>query len=344
MHGGRLGRTKLNRGCFRWFVVSCLAALLVAGVGGFLLWASLTPYKGYPNEVFLEFERGTSTRQLAAMLEENGIIRSQYLFLLWRAMHPKTALQAGEYHFDRPLSPGDVFNKIRRGDIYYQEITVPEGSNMFDIADMLKGLRSIKSEEFVKAAADPTMIRDLDPQAPTLEGYLFPSTYRVTRKTTGQDLCRMMTDEFRREWRKLTAGATGVDVHRIVTLASLVEKETAARAERPLIAAVFENRLKRNMPLQCDPTVVYAALRSNRYRGTIFRSDLANSDPYNTYIHTGLPPGAIANPGIESLKAALQPARADYLYFVAKPGAAGEHTFSTTLGEHESAVKAYRGK
>jgi UPF0755 protein len=317
--------------------------LVLAGIGGVLVWQSLAPYKGYSNEVFLEFERGTSTKALAAELEEKGIIRSRYLFLLWRAMHPRTALQAGEYHFDRPLAPGDVFNKIRRGDIYYEEITVPEGSNLFDIADLLKGLRSFHPEDFVKAAANPALIRDLDPKAPTLEGYLFPSTYRVTRKTTGQDLCRMMTDQFRREWRTLTAGAARADVHKLVTLASLVEKETAAPSERPLIAAVFENRLQRNMALQCDPTVVYAALRNNRYRGTIFRSDLANNDPYNTYIHTGLPPGPIANPGVASLKAALKPAVADYLYFVAKPGSIGQHTFSATLNEHELAVKAYRG-
>lgn len=343
MPGVRREETALSKGCFRSFLAVCVLAALVVGVGGVVVWESLTPYKGYSNEVFVEFERGTSTKALAATLEEKGIIRSRYLFLLWRALHPKTALQAGEYHFDRPLAPGDVFNKIRRGDIYYQEITVPEGSNLFDIADLLKGLRSFKPEEFVKAAANPALIRDLDPQAPTLEGYLFPSTYRVTRKTTGQDLCRMMTEQFRREWRNLTAGGAPVDVHKVVTLASLVEKETAAPSERPLIAAVFENRLRHNMALQCDPTVVYAALRNNRYRGTIFRSDLANHDPYNTYLHTGLPPGPIANPGAQSLKAALHPAQADYLYFVAKPGAVGQHTFSATLGEHESAVKAYRG-
>jgi UPF0755 protein len=152
-----------------------------------------------------------------------------------------------------------------------------------------------------------------------------------------------MTDQFRREWKVLTGGQTRTDVHRTVTLASLVEKETSAPSERPLIAAVFENRLRLNMPLQCDPTVVYAALRNNKYRGTIFRSDLASADPYNTYIHTGLPPGPIANPGTASLKAALEPAQADYLYFVAKPGSVGQHTFSATLNEHQTAVKAYRG-
>lgn len=334
----------MNKGCLRSLFVFCLLLVIVAGVSGFLLWQSSAPYQGYSGEVFLEYQRGTSTKDLAATLEEKGIIRSRYLFLLWRALHPRTALQAGEYHFDRPLAPGDVFNKIRRGDIYFQEITVPEGSNIFDIADLLKGVRNFHPEDFVKASANPELIGDLDPHAPTLEGYLFPSTYRITRKTTGRDLCRMMTDQFRRQWRSIAGEQMANDVHRIVTLASLIEKETADPSERPLIAAVFENRLRRSMPLQCDPTVVYAALRSNRYRGTIFRSDLANTDPYNTYVHAGLPPGPIANPGVESLKAALHPASVDYLYFVAKPGAIGQHTFSTTLGEHEAAVKSYRVK
>jgi UPF0755 protein len=334
----------LNRqGCFRAIGCLSLAGLLLAAALGFAAWEALTPYKGYPNDVFVELEHGTSTQELAATLEKEGIIRSRYSFLLWRALHPKTSLQAGEYHFDQPLSPGEVFAKIRRGDIYYEEVTVPEGSNLFDIAELLKGLRSLKPEDFVRAAANPAMVRDLDPQAPTLEGYLFPSTYRVTRKTTGEDLCRLMTDQFRRAWKVLTGGQTRTDVHKIVTLASLVEKETGAPSERPLIAAVFENRLRLNMPLQCDPTVVYAALRNNKYRGTIFRSDLASADPYNTYIHTGLPPGPIANPGTASLKAALDPAQADYLYFVAKPGSVGQHTFSATLNEHQTAVKAYRG-
>lgn len=333
----------MRKGCFRSLLVVFFLILLLAGAGGVIAWEALTPYQGYSNEVFLEFEHGTSTKLLAATLEDKGVIRSRYLFLVWRALHPKTALQAGEYHFDGPLTAGEVFDKIRRGDIYYQQITVPEGSNLFDIADMLKGLRSFRPEDFVRAAVNPALIRDLDPQAPTLEGYLFPSTYRVTRKTTGEDLCRMMTEQFRREWRTLTATGPASDVHKVVTLASLVEKETASPSERPLIAAVFKNRLERNMALQCDPTVVYAALRNNRYRGTIFRSDLANQDPYNTYIHTGLPPGPIANPGVAALKAALHPAQADYLYFVAKPGAIGQHTFSATLNEHESAVKAYRG-
>ncbi|MBV9266091.1 MAG: endolytic transglycosylase MltG, partial [Acidobacteriaceae bacterium] len=181
-----------------------------------------------------------------------------------------------------------------------------------------------------------------DPQAPSLEGYLFPSTYRVTHKTTARQLCRMMTDELRKQWKTLGGKDRTDQVHQIVTLASLVEKETAAPVERPEIASVFLNRLRLHMPLQCDPTTVYAALLENRYRGVIHKSDLASASPYNTYTHAGLPPGPIANPGLLSLKAALFPADTNFLYFVAKPNGAGAHVFSATLEEHERAVAEYR--
>jgi UPF0755 protein len=331
-----------NRGCSRWFFGGLIILLVIAGILGLATWEFLVPYQGSPGGVFVELERGTTTKQLADRLQDEGVIRSRYAFLIWRALHPKTTLQAGEYFFDKPLTPGDVFEKIHRGQIYFEELAIPEGSNMYDISALLKNLHSVKPEDFLKAATDPQTIRDLDPAAPTLEGYLFPSTYRVTRKTTAVELCRLMTAEFRRQWRSLTEGRSGTDVHRVVTMASMVEKETAIPDERPLIAAVFENRLHQNMPLQCDPTVVYASLRQNRYRGTIYKSDLTSTDPYNTYTHTGMPPGPVSNPGIASLKAALDPAKADYLYFVARPGSSGHHTFSSTLKEHDLAVRAYR--
>jgi UPF0755 protein len=319
-----------------------VVAVIVVGVLALAGYAFLVPYKGYSQDVFIELEHGTGTKQLAASLEQRGVIRSRYAFLIWRALHPSAPLQAGEYHFDKRLTPGDVFEKIRRGEIYYEQLVVPEGSNIFDIAELLKSLRSPEPDAFIRAARNPQLIHDLDPTAPDLEGYLFPASYRVTRKTTAAQLCQLMTEEFRRNWAKLTGGETGADVHKTVTLASLVEKETAVPTERPIIAAVFSNRIRLNMALQCDPTVVYAALRNNRYRGTIFRSDLASGDPYNTYIHLGLPPGPIANPGIASLRAALQPAEVGYLYFVARPGATGHHQFSTTLSEHEVAVQQFR--
>jgi len=191
----------------------------------------------------------------------------------------------------------------------------------------------------VKAAQDPTLIRDLDTKAPTLEGYLFPSTYRLGHRTGPAKLCRMMTDRFRAAWRGLNTDAS---VHETVTLASLVEKEGKLAEERPLIAAVFANRLRRGMKLECDPTTIYAAQLLGVYRGTIYRSDLDRDHPYNTYSHAGLPPGPIANPGIPSLQAALDPAVSEDLYFVRKPDDSGSHQFSTSLAEHTVAAEKYR--
>ena len=213
---------------------------------------------------------------------------------------------------------------------------------MFDIAGILKSSDTVKPDDFLKAAADPESVRDLDPSAPNLEGFLFPSTYRVTHRTTAKQLCRSMVAEFRKQWAAVGGNTGGIDLHHTVTLASLVEKETAVPDERPLVAAVFTNRLRANIPLQCDPTTVYAALIENRYRGVIHRSDLASNNPYNTYTHTGLPPGPIANPGITAIRAALKPAAVDYLYFVANPGGQGSHHFSSSLAEHEKAVLAFR--
>ncbi len=213
---------------------------------------------------------------------------------------------------------------------------------MFDVARILESAGAMSSDDFLKAAADPTPIRDLDPAAKTLEGYLFPSTYRITHSTTAAEFCRQMTAQFRKHWTQDQAKlGHAADVHHAVTLASLVEKETGVAAERPLVAGVFENRLKINMPLQCDPTTIYAALLENRFRDMIYKSDLASQNPYNTYQHTGLPPGPIANPGENSIQAALHPAETGYLYFVAKPGG-GRHTFSSDLAGHEKATRAYR--
>jgi UPF0755 protein len=182
------------------------------------------------------------------------------------------------------------------------------------------------------------MIRDLDPRAPTLEGYLFPGTYRLSRHTTPQVLCRKMTARFREVWSGLHAGA---DPHQTVTLASLVEKEAKLPEERPRIAGVFENRLRIGMKLDCDPTTIYAAMLDSRYRGTIYRSDLESLNPYNTYQHAGLPPGPIANPGLASIQAVLHPENTSALYFVLKPDGSGGHEFSDTLATHAAAVTRY---
>ena len=268
------------------------------------------------------------------------MIHYEWEFWLARLLKHSSKLQAGEYRFAKPASALDVFDRIARGDIYFFAFTVPEGSNIFDIAGSLEAQGVMSAEDFLKAAEDPAPIRDLVPKARTLEGYLFPSTYRLSHKTTGPQLTKVMTDEFRKEWAKVSSGRDA-DVRASVTLASLVEKETGSADERPLVASVFRNRLEQGMRLQCDPTTIYAALLDHRYRGTIHKSDLASTNPYNTYENAGLPPGPIANPGAQSLEAALNPADTRFLYFVAKPEGGG-HQFSATMAQHEKAVIAYR--
>lgn len=315
-------------------VAVSVAAVLVLAL------ASLTiPYAGFRGEAFVNIPRGAGSLAIGGTLAEAGVIRFRWQFWLARSLQPGRKLHAGEYRFDRPASAWEVFQRLARGDVFYYELTVPEGSNMFDIAAALERLGLVAASEFLKQARDPGLIRDLAPRAPTLEGYLFPDTYRVTRQTSAYEVCRQMTARFRRIWASLEARA---DVHETVTLASLVEKETAIPDERPLVASVYLNRLRLGMPLACDPTAIYAALLEERYRGTLYRSDLESKQPYNTYQHPGLPPGPIANPGLEAIRAALHPARTNYLYFVARPDGSGRHHFSVDLASHQRAVARYR--
>lgn len=323
-------------------LIAALAIVAVIAGAFFAGYWYFGPYRGFGAETFVEIEHGMSSRQIASALEHQGVVRSKWAFLFLRTLNSHAPLQAGEYRFGSAQTPWQVFEEIRKGLTFYEEVTIPEGSNIFDIAAILDQGDTVKSADFLKAAADPALIRNLDPLAPDLEGYLFPSTYRVTHHTTAQQLCETMVNEFRKQWAAISGTAHKADIHRIVILASLVEKETALPQERPLVAAVFYNRLTANMPLQCDPTTVYAALLENHYRGVIYKSDLASTNPYNTYTHSGLPPGPIANPGISALKASLHPANAAYLYFVAKPDGSGAHQFSSTIEEHLKAVEEYR--
>jgi UPF0755 protein len=301
------------------------------------------PYKGFTGPVFLDIPRGMGTRQIASALASRGVIPSEWHFYAARLLRPGRHVQAGEYQFAREASPWQVYDRLARGDIFYLEVTFPEGSNIFDMAEVVQQTGIIKREEFLKVARDPALIRDLAPGAPSLEGYLFPATYRMTRRTTARQLCRDMTGRFRRAWADVGGGKSGKGkTNDLVTLASLVEKETAVASERPLVASVYWNRLKQGVKLDCDPTVIYAALLEGRYRGTIYRSDLDNDHPYNTYRRPGLPPGPIANPGLASLKATLAPAQTSYLYFVAKPDGSGGHNFSNSLSDHNRAVAEYR--
>ena len=307
--------------------------------GGYIYYQLARPYKSFGDTVFVDFPKGTSSDEMSEILAGKGVIARPWQFLAARALSRGTTLQAGEYQFTKPASTLDVFDRIARGDIFYYSLVVPEGQNMFDIAASVQKLGVFTAKDFLKAARDPKLIRDLDRTAPSLEGYLFPDTYRLNRSTTAPHLCRLMTGKFRDAWKDLDIHE---DVHATVTLASLVEREARLPSERPTIASVFRNRLKIGMKLDCDPTTVYAALLEGRYRGTIYRSDLDSPNAYNTYRNAGLPPGPIANPGVGSLKAALNPADTEILYFVAKGDGSGSHTFSGTLAAHEAATAEYR--
>jgi UPF0755 protein len=321
---------------FRRLGILLLLALLA---GAYLLYRLVSPYQGFKGEIFVELPHGTATGTMADLLARQGVIRNRWDFLLARLTERSRKLQAGEYKFDHPASPMEVLDRIARGDIFYYTLVVPEGRNMFDIAADIEKLGLGPASQFLSAARDPAMIRDLDPQAPTLEGYLFPNTYKLSHHAGPDTICRMMTAKFREVWHSLNSDAS---VHDAVTLASLVEKEGKLPEERPLIAAVFANRLRIGMKLDCDPTTIYAALLEGRYRGTIYRSDLDSDQPYNTYRHTGLPPGPIANPGLASLNAALHPAPSDAIYFVLRPDGTNSHEFSNNLAAHSAATERYR--
>lgn len=318
--------------------MGCLL-LLAAMAGGYLLYRLVSPYKGFSQPVFVELPRGTSTLAMGDLLTKAGVVRGKWDFTLARIAGRGRVLKAGEYRFDKPASASEVCGRIARGDIFFYPLVVPEGRNMFDIGAEIEKLGLFKAADFVAAARNPKMIRDLDPSAPTLEGYLFPNSYRLGRHATPESVCRMMTARFREMWRGLK---TSANVHETVTMASLVEKEGKLAEERPRIAAVFENRQKIGMKLDCDPTTIYAALLDNRYRGTIYRSDLDSENPFNTYKHAGLPPGAIANPGVPSIQAVLNPSPIDSIYFVLRPDGSGGHEFNNNVAAHDAATERYR--
>jgi UPF0755 protein len=272
-------------------------------------------------------------------LKSAGVIRSSNAFLLVHYADARKNLKAGEYKFDQPATALQVRDRLARGDVYTHTVVIPEGYNMFDIARTVEEAGLGKADDFLKIAREQTvLIRNIDPTAITLEGYLFPDTYEFTRTQSMNDIVAAMVHRFQRE---ATAIGLSADVHKTVTMASIIEKETSVPEERPIVSSVYFNRLTRNIALAADPTVVYAALVDGRYRGTIYQSDLQAASPYNTYKFPGLPPGPIANPGRESLKAAMSPAKTDFLYFVAE-GNTGHHKFSSSYEEHQRNVLAYR--
>jgi UPF0755 protein len=326
-----------------------LALLIIAAMGGLAGWLDSRisrPYSGRgPQQTFVDIPRGTSRWGVAGILKKNDVIRDRMAFELFSLWHLRRPLQAGEYLFDHPMNSKEVFWKITSGKIFVHIVTVPEGWTMYDIAAELERQNICSREDFLAAARNPSAISDLVPQAKTLEGFLFPSTYEFTRHTTCAQIAKRMVGDFRAVWERLvpdpaTKFPEGLSLLQVVTLASLVERETPKPEERPLVAGVFYNRLRRGSPLQCDPTVQYALQLDGRPERTVQSHDLRFDSPYNTYRVRGLPPGPIANPGEASLRAALAPAQTDYMYFVANDQ--GGHFFSKTLAEHNRNVARYR--
>lgn len=319
--------------------------LLLGSLAAAVLCALLYLPYGPQTETFVDIAPGTSAVAIGAQLQQSGIIRSRYGFDLARAWKGGT-LKAGEYRFDHPARLLDVYARIARGDVYTRALTIPEGFNLFDIAQAVENAGLGSKEAFLAAARQHTeLIANLDPHATSLEGYLFPDTYRFSRHATPEQMLSTMVHRFRQvaaqlNLREGSSAGDEADLARVVTLASLVEKEVSQDSERPLVAGVFVNRLAQHIPLATDPTIIYAALLENRYRGAIYASDLKQDSAYNTYIHAGLPPGPICNPGVAALRAALSPAKTDYLYFVAD--ATGHSRFSASLKEHSAQVQQYR--
>ena len=317
-----------------------LTLLLVAvlAAAGWLAYGLLLPVGPRGQEEFVLLRPGSSARHIARDLKNAGIIRSAPAFLAWHYWRGRPTLKAGEYKFDHPATARQVYERLVAGGIYVHTVVIPEGYNLFDIANALQAAGLGSRDDFLAVArSDVALISDLDPQAPSLEGYLFPDTYEFTRTQSLHDIAAAMVRRFRQESRQIGLGA---DFHQVVTMASIVEKETAVPTERPLVASVFYNRLRRNIVLATDPSVIYAALLAGRYNGVIHQSDLQSDSAYNTYRHTGLPPGPICNPGRDSLQAAMQPTSSSFLYFVSDNN--GHHRFSRTIEEHSRNVAAYR--
>jgi UPF0755 protein len=329
-----------------WLVL--IAAFASAG---WFAWAVLTPTEP-PARTFVMLHPGYSTHRIAAELKSAGVIRSERAFVLWHYFHRRRSLKAGEYLFEKPTNIIDLQKRLGRGDVYFRTVVVPEGFTMFDIARAIEAAGLGPAADFLKVAqSDTALVADLAPGAPSLEGYLFPDTYQFSRMQTMQDMAAAMVKQFRQVARQIgligpTEGGVGVVVNTplplqtTVIMASIIEKETAVAEERPLVASVYYNRLTKKIALDADPSIIYAELLAGVYQGSLHHDDMRFNSPYNTYMHPGLPPGPIGNPGKSALEAAMHPAQSDYYYFVAD--ATGHHRFARTIDEHNKNVAAYR--
>ena len=324
-----------------------LIVIMVFGAAGWFAWALLIPVAP-AGQTFVMLHPGYSTRRIAYELKAAGVIRSEEAFILWRSIRHRRSLKAGEYLFDKPASTIDIQKRLRQGDVYFHTVVVPEGFTMFDIARAVEAAGLGPAQDFLKVAQSNALIADLDPYAKSLEGYLFPDTYQCSRMQSMEEIAAAMIHQFRQVAAQIGMVSksvnTGPDadhnLHDVVIMASIVEKETAVAEERPLVASVYYNRLAKRIALDADPSIIYAELLAGTYTGALHHDDMRFNSPYNTYTHAGLPPGPIGNPGKSALEAAMHPAESDYYYFVAD--AAGHHRFAHTIEEHNNNVAAYR--
>ena len=286
--------------------------------------------------------RGLRTAAILQQLQRAGVVRDEWIPLVYmKVLRSHDSLKAGVYEFKGPLAPIDVIDKLVRGDVIMRSITVREGLDRFAVAKIFAGEHLGTEEEWKKATDDPELIRDIAPDADSLEGYLFPDTYKFNPGTSADTIVKAMVANFRKHWGSdLAFITTGLNVHETVTLASIVETEAQRPEERPVVASVYFNRIQKRMLLGADPTVIYALKLADRWDGNIRKADLQIDSPYNTYRFPGLPPGPIANPGLASLRAAAAPAKTPYLYFVAKND--GSHVFATSNEEHNRNVNIYQ--
>ena len=334
------------RKLFVGFIILIFVLAVGVGLVASVVWGRLhEPYKGYSaTEQFVDIPPGSGTNEIGRRLVDGGVVRDLFIFrvaLRWRGRGH--SLKAGEYRFTEPVTALQVVDTLARGDVHARRITFPEGLTVIDMAKIYESRGLGKAADFVKAAADPSAITDLDPEAPDLEGYLYPETYAIPRGWPASKLTAMMVERFRAAYTEdlqADARAQGLTTRQVVTLASLVEKETGQEQERPLVAAVYRNRMKIGMGMQADPTVIYALQKAGRYNGNIRRDDLQFDSPYNTYKYAGLPPGPIASPRKASLDAALAPAGVPYIYFVSRND--GTHVFASTLAEHNRNVREFQ--
>ncbi|MCS7078558.1 MAG: endolytic transglycosylase MltG [Chloracidobacterium sp.] len=327
-----------------WLGLSLVVLLFSGALAGLAVYQNLnTPVSHSASEELITIEPGMGARAVVERLYEHGVISNRYPVLVYLMLNPTgRRLQAGDYEFESPISPLAALEKIRRGAVATRKLMFRPGLTIYEVNDLLPNRPP--DGRLDPALLDVRLIADLDPQATSLEGYIFPDTYTFPKRATNAEILAEAIARFRRAWTpelRRQAEARRMTLREVVTLASLIEKEAADDAERPLVSSVFHNRLRKGMRLECDPTFIYAAKLNRTWDGNVNNpAHRRLLSPYNTYVSPGLPPGPIASPSEKSLRAALQPAQTDYLYFVL--GMGGRHRFSRTEAEHQIAVADYR--